>query len=228
MFIGHYAVAPVAAATGKVKLWQAFIAVQLVDFVWAILNLAGVEKTRIVENFTATNHVDLHHMPYSHSLLFTVFWAIVAGALFWVYNGRRNNGGTLIIIMLVISHWVLDVIVHAPDMTFVPGGEKFGFGLWNYLWLTLALEIGLFLGAMWIYTRMTIPARGNALFWTVSFCAFMVVLQLCGIFGGVPASGSYMAVLALAGFGLSTLAAWRYEGTRSLYFEIVEDVYDRI
>ena len=223
MFIGHYAVAPVAAATGKVKLWQAFIAVQLVDFVRAILNLVGVERTRIVENFTASNHVDLYHMPYSHSLIFTVFWAIVAGALFWVCNG-----GALIIAMLVISHWVLDVMVHAPDMTLVPGGEKFGFGLWNFIWLTLAIEVGFFIIAMLIYTRLTVPAQGNSVFWTLTFCAVLIGLQVYGTLGPVPASPAHMAGLALLGYVVITLGAWRYEETRDLYFEIVEDVYDRI
>jgi hypothetical protein len=32
MFIGHYAPAAFGAAGGKIKLWQAFIAVQVLDF----------------------------------------------------------------------------------------------------------------------------------------------------------------------------------------------------
>ena len=226
MFIGHYAVAPIAAATGKVKLWQAFIAVQFVDFVWAVLNLLGVEKTRIIKDFTASNHVDLYHMPFSHSLLFTVFWAVIAGGLFWLYNGRRNNGGTLIIIMLVISHWVFDVIVHAPDMTIMPGGEKFGYGLWNNLWAALALEIGLIVGAMTIYIRLTVPASRRSLFWTLAFCGFLIALQMYQTFGPVPPSVPQLAIMALLGFSLIALAACLYEGTRHLYYEIVEDVYE--
>ena len=56
MFVGHYGVS-FAAKRGddSIPLWVLFVAVQLLDVVWAPLILLGVEKMRIVPGFTATN-----------------------------------------------------------------------------------------------------------------------------------------------------------------------------
>ena len=59
MFVGHYGVSFAAKGIdGSVPLWVLFLAVQLLDVVWAPLVLLGVEKVRIVPGFTATNPLD--------------------------------------------------------------------------------------------------------------------------------------------------------------------------
>ena len=45
------------------------------------------------------------------------------------------------------SHWLLDVLVHRPDMTLLGAAPKLGLGLWNYPALALALELGLLLAS---------------------------------------------------------------------------------
>ena len=64
MFVGHYGVSFAARARGyAIPLWVLFIAVQLLDVVWAPLVLLGVEKVRIVPGITASNPLDLYYMP---------------------------------------------------------------------------------------------------------------------------------------------------------------------
>lgn len=49
MFVGHYGVA-LAAKTGRnrIPLWVLFVAVQLLDFIWAPLVLRVIEKGRVL------------------------------------------------------------------------------------------------------------------------------------------------------------------------------------
>ena len=79
MFIGHYAAGFVGKSVDRrIPLWHLFVASQLVDFVSAVLMLAGVEKVRIVEGFTEANPLDLYYYPYSHSLTAVATLAVAA------------------------------------------------------------------------------------------------------------------------------------------------------
>jgi hypothetical protein len=64
MFVGHYGVSFAAgAAERRIPLWVLFLAVQLLDVVWAPLVLLGVERVRIVPGITASSPLDLYYMP---------------------------------------------------------------------------------------------------------------------------------------------------------------------
>lgn len=53
MFVGHYSVAfAVKSDRNKIPLWVLFVAVQLLDFLWAPLVLLGIENVRIVPGIT--------------------------------------------------------------------------------------------------------------------------------------------------------------------------------
>lgn len=214
MFIGHYAAAPLAAATGKIKLWQAFVAVQFVDFIWAVFILIGIEKARIVPGLTQASPLDLHFMPYTHSLLFTLGWAFIAALAFKAFTSAKGWGGAALIAALVLSHWAGDVIVHIPDMTWWPGSDKIGLGLWRTVMVSFPLELVIALGALWIYVAKTKPASPRSKFWTTLLVAFLVILQSISNFGSAPGSVSEAAITALIAFTLIAFAASRYEQTR--------------
>jgi hypothetical protein len=79
MFVRHYSVAFAAKTErNKIPLWVLFVAVQLLDFLWAPFILLGIEKVRIVPGITATNALDLYYMPYTHSLVGGLFWSAAA------------------------------------------------------------------------------------------------------------------------------------------------------
>lgn len=44
---------------------------------------------------------------------------------------------------VVLSHWVLDLLVHRPDLLLWLGGPKVGLGVWNLPLSEMALEMGL-------------------------------------------------------------------------------------
>ena len=79
MFVGHYGVSFAAKRVAPtIPLWALFIAVQLLDVIWAPLVLAGIEKVRIVPGITASNPLDLYYMPYTHSLVGALGWSLSA------------------------------------------------------------------------------------------------------------------------------------------------------
>ena len=70
------------------------------------------------------------HYPISHSLLAVVLWALGLGAAY--YFLKKQLRGAVVIGLAVISHWVLDLVVHVPDLPLYPGDAPLlGLGLWQ-------------------------------------------------------------------------------------------------
>ena len=60
--------------------------------------------------------------------------------------------------LLVLSHWLLDALVHRPDLPLTPFGEaRVGLGLWNSMTATLLVEMPIFFVFGWLYARATRP-----------------------------------------------------------------------
>ncbi len=208
MFIGHYG--PAAAIAGdRIKLWHGFVAVQFLDILWAPAILLGVEHVRIVEGFTASNHFDLHHMPYTHSLVMAVFWSIVAGAAYWWFRRRAGAVGALLIGGLVFSHWILDFITHTPDLELWFGGPKVGLGLWDNRPLAVAAEFALVTaGVGYFLVRTRSKGAMGAVAPAILFL-LMASAQLVGNFGPPPSSATEAAWSAIGVYAVfAGLAAW--------------------
>ncbi len=217
MFIGHYSAALAAKIVKpRVPLWHLFVAVQLVDFAWAVLVLLGVEKVRVVKGFMPASILDLHYMPYTHSLPATVLWAVGAGvlyALFW--RGEQKLRAGLIIGAAVASHWLLDLIAHGPDLLLYSGGPKVGFGLWDSLLWTQIVEIGsIILGGI-LYILATKPKGRLGMIAPVLLLAFMIALQAYNHLPiDHPPAVPQFALTALAGYTLLAVLAWLTDRTR--------------
>jgi hypothetical protein len=116
MFIGHFALGFAAKRTAPyVSLALLFAAAQLADLLWPFLLLAGVERVEIVPGITAFTPLDFVSYPWSHSLLTLIVWSIVFGFV----SMKMTRGGPLLfttLAALVVSHWLLDVATHRPDM----------------------------------------------------------------------------------------------------------------
>lgn len=159
MFIGHYAPAFLAAAAfpRAPKLGAMFLAAQFVDVGFFTLALFDVEHFRMVPGTTPQTSLDLYHMPYTHSLIGTVAFAAI-----WCGLARAFDTGwraTLIGGGVVISHWLLDLIVHLPDLTIAGTPPKFGFGLWRHPWIERPLELALTFAAFGLFLHRTRGAK---------------------------------------------------------------------
>lgn len=212
MFVGHYSVALAARRTTvDLPLWVWFVAVQWLDFGFMTFVLLGVEKARIVPGFTASNPLDLYFMPYSHGLLgATVMSAIFAGLVAAAFPAARSAVGLALVWLASFSHWLLDLLMHTPDLPILAGPTKVGFGLWNHVGISLALELALLALAAWFYARGADPARRMRVWILVGV---MVVLQLYSIVAPTPTSTTQFALTALAAYVLLTLGAYWVERT---------------
>lgn len=206
MFIGHFAPALLARAVSAdaPKLGTLFVAAQLVDVAFFGLVILGVERIRIVPGITAMNPLDLYRMPYTHSLVATTMWAL-ALACFLLWRTRRRAAAAWAA-MVVLSHWVLDLVVHRPDLTIAGLPPKLGLGLWDHPWIAIPLELGVTLCAFWFYLRRT---RGPVMP-PVILLVTLLLLQAINWFGPQPREYTVgLPLLALFAFGvLIGLAAW--------------------
>src|SRR5215470_8870621 len=154
MFVGHYSASFAGKAVEKrIPLWLLFIAVQLVDVLWGIFVLLGIEKVRIVPGITASNSLDLYYMPYTHSLAGALGWSLVAYLVCQLFPRLRGRRTGLIVALAVFSHWILDLIVHRPDLPLYDSVFKMGFGLWNYRGLAFALEMAVLIAGAALYLK---------------------------------------------------------------------------
>ncbi len=209
MFVGHYSVSFLAKTLDKkIPLWILFIAVQLVDVFWAIFVLLGIEKVRIVPGITATNPLDLYYMPYTHSLLASFVWLGVVAAGYKSLRSTSWKAG-IIVGVAVFSHWVLDLLVHRPDLPLYDDVLKVGFGLWNYPIVAFLLEAGLMFGGIFLYLRTTEPVTPGGKYAILIFGIVMLLLQASVFFGSPPPSPAAAAVTALmAYFVLAGVVYW--------------------
>lgn len=187
MFLGHFGVGFGAKKLQpQVSLGTLFLAAQLADLVWPTL-LLGVERVKIVPRFTATNAFDFVYYPFTHSLVGELVAGLLLGLIYWVV--KRNAKGALLVGLLVPSHWLLDVVVHTPDLPLYPGTSPlFGFGLWNQVTLTQVIEFALLGAGLWFYVRQTTARNGVGRYGLLGLVAFLVLIHVGGLFSPPPAS----------------------------------------
>jgi len=213
MFIGHFAVGFAAKRVAPRASLGVLIAAPLfLDLLWPMFLIAGIESVRIDPGNTVFTPLDLHDYPYTHSLLMSVIWSLLAGTGYWAATRYRN--GALAVGLGVFSHFILDFVTHRPDMPIYPGSATYvGLGLWNSRPATLAVEIALFVAGVVIYARATRPnnRRGSLALW--GLVAFLAVAYLGNAFGPPPPSATMIAYVGLTGW-LFVLWAWWIDRNR--------------
>jgi hypothetical protein len=178
MFVGHYAAALAAKSVEpRAPLWTYVGAAQLLDIGWTSLVMANVEHVRFDETLPGSPLV-LYDMPWTHSMPAAVVWSVAAMAVMrWAL--RLPWGAAVMVGLTVFSHWLLDYLVHRPDLLTGFGGDKVGLGWWDYPVPEQALEMGLIAitGAMWAGAR---TATGRQAWPAVVFIAILVGVQILG------------------------------------------------
>ena len=211
MFVGHYAAALALKKFEKrASLGVLFLAVQFVDILFFPLVLLGIERMNIVENFTQSTHFQLEYMPYTHSIIGSLFWAGVGYALFrWLIV--KKNSVAMVVALAIFSHWLFDLVVHTPDLPLWNDTSlKLGFGLWNNAIATYALEAILLVSALWLYLRSTSATSAVGRYGISVFVVFLLLVNVVNIFG--PLQGDSKLVLAISAltsyFLFAAVAFW--------------------
>lgn len=215
MFVGHYGPSFAGKTLKKsIPLSVLFVSVQLLDVFWSVLVLLGIEKVRIIPGITRTNPLDLYFMPYTHSLDGAIIWALVAGVVYWLCRRRNGWAAAAVVSAAVFSHWILDLIVHRPDLPLYDNTLKVGFGLWNYPLLALSLELAFLFGGIYLYFRTTEAVTSIGRYGMVVFGLVMACVQVVVFFGPPPASDRAAAITALALYSVFAAAAYWLEKKR--------------
>lgn len=195
--------------TQKLPLWALFIGVEVLDYLWSAFILTGVERMRIVPGINESNALDLYDMPWSHSLVATLGWSLLAFGVvaFWRRAQRDRWGSATAIALAVASHYVLDLVVHVNDLPLAGSDSlKLGFGLWNHKTAALLVETALVAGS----AAVLVFSVGRQ-WWPLG--AVMTVACVVSFFVPTPPGAVPMALSGLALYVVLPLAAWRIELT---------------
>jgi membrane-bound metal-dependent hydrolase YbcI (DUF457 family) len=140
----------------SVPMIPVLVSVQAMELAWVALNYLGVEHT--TTNATVQSVADIHlaYIPYSHSVATVTAAALAA---WWIIErglGRRALGRAVAI--GIVSHLVLDVATHAPDIALWPGSPfpQLGTGMYSAA-PAAAFVVELLYGVLcwWIYRGST-------------------------------------------------------------------------
>jgi len=213
VIIGHFAVGLAAKKISpRLSLATLFIACQLLDFIWPLAVILGLESVHINHSLPTYNGLDLLHVPYSHSLGMAFIWSLLFGVLVKVW--RHSLKSAIVASVVVFSHWILDYLTHIPDLPLWFGETKVGLGLWKSAWATFLTEASLFTAGIFLYYQATYPfSRKRALV----FATMIIVLfgfHLAHVFGPKPPETNSAILVAAPAFSMWIVVLWAYFADR--------------
>ena len=152
MIAGHFGFAAMVKSREKsAPLWALMLATVWLDVIFTPLFLTHRETVQPVH---AGYGGLIIHADYTHSIVGMLALSAALGAMFLPRLGRRI---ALVIAMVSASHWVLDLVVHRPDMPVLPGNvgslPYLGFGLWNHPLASASVEFVLVVAGAIMYWR---------------------------------------------------------------------------
>jgi hypothetical protein len=214
MFIGHFALGLALKRADKtLSLGLLFIAVQLPDLLYGFALLTGIEKVNIVAGANPLTSVEYTFFPYSHSLVATLLWSGLIALIFLIapLKSRMPKSKTVLVMAAaVLSHFVLDVIVHNPDVdVFGNGAYKVGLGLWNFPVASYAVEAVLLVTGLWVYLKATKSTTSIGKYGLPILATILLILNAISTFGSAPANAEYFALTMLTAYlGTTATAFW--------------------
>ena len=155
MGIGHAAVALGASrAAPRLNVGLLVFAAFLADFLLGIFGALRLERAHVPPDF-ASRHYLTFTFPYSHGLVSLLLWGALLGAVVSWLTPHERRRAFVVITALVVSHYVLDALVHVPELPLLgQNSPKLGLALWNHMPLELSLETLMAIVGVAIYWRL--------------------------------------------------------------------------
>ena len=197
----------------------------LLDVVLWLLVLIGWESVTIPADFAGT-HQPVFVFPYSHGAAAAAAWSMLAGAAAFAFRqrGAASPRTALWVTAAVFSHWVLDAIVHAPELPLLGAGSTaVGAGLWNDMPMALLFESAIVGAGLWLFLASAGLSRRRA----AALAALTLLTLAFTILGMTPApappsaramaASSLLVIVAVcASTGWLDHAKGAYESARSV------------
>ncbi|MFO1315613.1 MAG: hypothetical protein U1F58_08400 [Burkholderiales bacterium] len=173
----------------------------LLDVVLWILVLVGRESVVIPAEFART-HQPAFVFPYSHGLAAALAWSVLAAAVAWAacarHPGLRGRAAVLTA-AAVFSHWLLDALVHRPEMPLAGAGSAVvGLSLWDRMPVALLVEAAVLAAGLLLFVRGAGLSRGRALAFTAAVLVVLVFTVVGMTIAPPPPSAHAMAATSLA------------------------------
>ena len=210
MFAGHVGAAlALGRAERRVNAGFLVLAAILLDLVLWVLVLAGWESVTIPPDYSKT-HQPQFDFPYSHGLVASIAWSVLAGAAAFVCAGNARMRAATIVAAAVLSHWLLDALVHSPEMPLADDASpRVGFGLWNAMPVALAVESAIAAAGLALFLQGARLSRAKK----IGLAAAVLVVLLFTIVGMTvappPPSAFAMAASSIVTIAVvCALAAW--------------------
>lgn len=220
MFIGHFGVGLGAKKPApRVSLGTLFLAAQFLDLLWPTFLLLGWEHVVIQPGNTKLTPLSFVYYPFSHSFLMALAWSLLLGIIYFFI--KHNSRSSVVVGLCVLSHWLLDLLVHRPDLPLLPGNSlKVGLSLWNYPVIAITLESLIFITGIFLYVKATKPKNkvGSICFWALIL--FLVIIYVSNLFGPTPTS---VKAIAWAAESQWILVAWAYWADKNRISRIADD-----
>lgn len=207
MFLGHFGVGFAGKKFSKsASLGTYFMAAQWIDLLWPILLLLGIEKVKIEPGISNVTPLNFNYYPFTHSLAAAIIWGVIFGVIYFLI--KKNSKTSIILGVFVVSHWVLDFLVHIPDLPIFPGSElKVGLGLWNSFTATIILE-GLIFGiGIYLYYKVTKTKNKTGTYSLIGLVVFLILIYISNLFGPPPDS---VKAIGIVGNAQWLIILWGY------------------
>lgn len=210
MFIGHFAVGFAAKRWAReAPLGVLLLAPLLLDVLWPVFCLIGIEQYRILPNGGPFTRLEFTSYPWSHSLVMSIVWGLLLGGLWRLRGGRRSTA--VLLGALVASHWVLDWLTHLPDLPlWPPQGPLLGLGLWKSEAGTIIVESLMLAGGAGLYFSVTRATGHIGRIAPWAYLALLATLYVASVAGPPPPVGAerLVSIVALFFVLLVPLASW--------------------
>jgi hypothetical protein len=191
----------------RLSLAVLLAAPQVLDLLWPIFVLLGIEHVEVAPGDTAFTPLRFVSYPWSHSLVMSIVWGIALGAIVRLSGASLRAAG--IVVALVVSHWVLDVASHRADMPLSPGGGPLlGLGLWRSVPATLVVEIVMYAAGVLIYARSTRSRDRTGTWAYVGLIGFLFAAYIANVLGPPPPSATAVTASALALWLIPVWGLW--------------------
>jgi membrane-bound metal-dependent hydrolase YbcI (DUF457 family) len=210
MFAGHIGAAyAIGRIERRINVGTFVFFAMFLDFLLWIFVLTGAESVAFPADFGRTHQPDFD-FPYSHGLFASVLWSALAGVFafgaYWRFKAERRRVA-LLIALAVFSHFVLDWLVHRPEMpVFGRHSAMLGYGLYlrNFP-LALGLEIAILAGGLLAFLWGSRLPRGRRIGQAVLALA-IGLMTLGGLAGDATPPSPY--VMAGASLALIVAITW--------------------